>query len=385
MPIRPLSIALFYSDVDRVPQKRKTINAPFWVLYYLANVLTEHGHRVTLFGAPGFASKASVVSKKITNWTAIPYGDALKKEGNYADWARHLGMNDQTHLIDIFKKNDFDIVHAHTELALPLAAQNGHVPTLISYHSPFDPHYSKLFSYYQHEFSNIYFSALSNAHQKQGSPIRFTGIAHNGIDITQFKFNEHPANDLLFIGRIVPEKGPDTAIQVARAVKKPLAIVGPQYYSSKERKQFWDTFIGPYLGTRIQHYGFLPYHKVQKHYQQSKALLFPDRWKEAFGLVLIEAMACGTPVVAFNRGAVPEVIKRGKTGFIVKNEREMIAAVKKIYAMPPDEYTAMRHACREHVEQNFSIERMVENYETLYYKIIDKHKKNHAKTNRRAS
>ncbi|PIR56833.1 MAG: glycosyl transferase, partial [Parcubacteria group bacterium CG10_big_fil_rev_8_21_14_0_10_41_35] len=93
-----------------------------------------------------------------------------------------------------------------------------------------------------------------------------------------------------------------------------------------------------------------------------------------FGLVMIESMACGTPVIAFNKGAVPEIVKHGITGYVVKNEKQMIGAVKKIYSMKEDEYIKMRYACREHVEKNFSVEKMVDNYEKLYYKIIEQHK-----------
>ncbi|MGB2762611.1 MAG: glycosyltransferase, partial [Minisyncoccales bacterium] len=109
----------------------------------------------------------------------------------------------------------------------------------------------------------------------------------------------------------------------------------------------------------------------------AKLLLLPIQWEEPFGLVMIEAMACGTPVIAFRRGSVPEIIKDGVTGFICKpNDLNlMIKTVKKIYQMPEAEYKKMRHNCRRHVEKNFSVEKMVDNYEKVYYKILARQQK----------
>ncbi|MBU4331761.1 glycosyltransferase family 4 protein [Patescibacteria group bacterium] len=369
--MKKLKIALFCYTHDTVPPKTNIISAPLWLVYYLANSLTNKGHKVTLFAIPGSETKAKLVAKAMTNWPKNKYVRELKQRGMFGEYARRFVMNDQACLLDIFlNKNKFDILHANTELALPLAALSPELPILVTYHSPFDPHYNELFHYYKKNFSNIFINSLSKAHANQAPDISFDFIVHNGIDINQFTFNKNPKNFLLFCGRINFNKGADIAIQVAKKAQKPLKIIGQKFYSSPKTVKFWDTKIAPHLNKKIQYLGFTPYQKVKKHYQNAKALLFLNRWKEAFGLVMIEAMACGTPVIAIPRGAVPEVVKDGVTGFLVKNQREAVKAVKKIYSMPKEEYLAMRHACRQHVEENFTIEKMVDNYEKAYYKIV---------------
>jgi len=374
--MKKLKIALFCYTSDTIPPKPGVINAPLWLMHYLANILVEKNHQVTLFTIPNSRSKAELVAKKMIDWPKNQYAKKLKKLGLSGEYTRRFVMNDQTCLLDSFLQKDrFDILHANTELALPLAALNPDLPTLITYHSPYDSHYNELFTYYKKNFPHIYINSLSQAHANQAPKIPFDFIVPNGIDIKNFTFNEKPKEFLLFSGRIKPEKGTDTAIQVAKKVNKPLNIIGQKFYSHERDIKFWNAAIQPYLSDKIKYSGFIPYKKVKKYYQNAKALLFPNRWKEAFGLVLIEAMACGTPVIATNRGAVPEVVKNGVTGYIVKNEKEMIKAVKKIYAMPDDEYTKMRYACRQHVEKNFTIEKMVDNYEKVYRTIVKNFKK----------
>ena len=173
-----------------------------------------------------------------------------------------------------------------------------------------------------------------------------------------------PIEYLAFAGRIVPQKGLDIAVRVAKKTGKKLKIAGPV---GPEQKGYWDKKIKPYLSDKITYEGMLPAKQMPEFYKNAEALLMPILWPESFGLVMTEAMACGTPVVAFNRGSVSEVIKNNKSGFIVKDEKQMIAAVKKI-----DEIK--RFDCRRWVEDNFSLENMVDNYEKLYLRTTKKRK-----------
>ncbi|NQU77148.1 glycosyltransferase family 4 protein [Candidatus Falkowbacteria bacterium] len=374
--MKKLKIALFCSTGDVIPPKANIVNAPRWLVYYLANGLTEKGHDVTLFAVPGSHSKAKLVAKKIIDWPKNKYVAKLQRENAPGERSRRFVINDQTCLLDIFlEKNNFDLVHANSELVLPLAALTPNLPTLITYHSPYDIHYNELFQYYKKRFPQIFINSLSKAHANQAPSVPFDFVIHNGIDSSNFTFNEKPKDYLLFSGRINANKGGDIAVSIARKTNKPLNILGQKFYSSKKTIKFWDTKIQPYLNNKIKYCGFVPYVKTKKYYQGAKALLFPNRWKEAFGLVLIEAMACGTPVVATSFGAVPEVVKNGVTGYVVKNEKEMIKATKKIYSMPKEKYLEMRHACRKHVEENFTIEKMIDNYEKAYYQMVKKFKK----------
>ena len=131
--------------------------------------------------------------------------------------------------------------------------------------------------------------------------------------------------------------------------------------------------IKPKLNKKIRYLGELSGRKLTRLYKGSKALLFPIKWEEPFGFVMVEAMSCGTPVIAFRRGSVPEIIVQGKTGFICPQNKisSMIKAVKKIYAMSDHKYKKLRINCRKHIEENFTLEKTVEKYEITYQKIIN--------------
>jgi glycosyltransferase involved in cell wall biosynthesis len=170
------------------------------------------------------------------------------------------------------------------------------------------------------------------------------------------------------MNRISKEKGVEFAIKIAQKTKVSLDIYGPG------EKNYLKKAVSPYLNQKISYHGMVKKHssKWYKVYSEAKVLLLPIQWEEPFGLVMIEAMACGTPVIAFGRGSVPEIIKDGKTGFICKPNdlNSIVRAVKKIYQMPEAEYKKMRNNCHEHVKKNFTTEKMVDNYEKIYYRIL---------------
>ena len=134
-------------------------------------------------------------------------------------------------------------------------------------------------------------------------------------------------------------------------------------------KNYLEKSVLPYINQNIAYHGMIKKYSAKwyKAYSEAKALLLPLQWEEPFGLVMIEAMACGTPVIAFDRGSAREVVKDGKTGFIVKNVNEMVKAIKKIDQID-------RKECRRHIERNFTVEKMVDKYEKLYYRILKKRK-----------
>lgn len=379
-----LRIALFNSTADTIPPTKKAINAPRWLVYYLANGLIERGHDVTLITIPGSKTKAKTLANNLFDWPKNQYSKILAKKGLFTEQNRHLILNDQTALLEVFMKKKFDLIHTHTELSLPLAALCQHTPTLITHHNPYDSHYNELFAYYQKNFPQIHFSALSRSHAKQAPKIKFDFIINNGADLKNFHFNPKPKNYLLFSGRLIPEKGPDIAVNIARKLNLPLKIIGQTLNNYERNKKYWDAKIAPYLNNStstqrqfsvsnqrlIRYHGLIPYNQVSQYYQDAKILLFPNRWPEPFGLSMIEAMACGTPVIAFANGAIPEIVKDRITGYIVKNEKEMISAVKKVYSMSEKDYLKLRQNCRERVEKKFTLERMISGYEKAYNKII---------------
>ncbi|MEX2007869.1 MAG: glycosyltransferase family 4 protein [Candidatus Levyibacteriota bacterium] len=212
-------------------------------------------------------------------------------------------------------------------------------------------------------------------------------VIHNGIDFDKYEFNKNGGDSLIWLSRVVKNKGAKEAVEAARRTNKQLVLSGYKIESEKY-EAYYDTFIKPYLSPAITDIGGITsLEEKVRFYGNAKAFLFPILWEEPFGLVMLEAMSCGTPVIAYAQGAIPEVIKDGVTGFIVNssdNDRRgdwiikktgidgLCEAIEKIYAMLEEEYKEMRNSCRRHVEENFTVEKMVDNYEKLYEEIIGK-------------
>jgi glycosyltransferase involved in cell wall biosynthesis len=171
-----------------------------------------------------------------------------------------------------------------------------------------------------------------------------------------FTYSSTHDDYLLFLGRLVPDKGLREAVRIARATNERLVIIGQLL---PEDRSYFNRYVKPYLNDRIVYLGHKPHQETVPYYQKAKALLMPIQWEEPFGVTMIEAMACGTPVVALRRGSVPEVIIDQKTGFIADSLGQMIAQVA---AIP----TISRLACRKHVLDNFSLPRMAEGYEAAF-------------------
>jgi len=208
--------------------------------------------------------------------------------------------------------------------------------------------------------NEAHYVSISNSQRKGMPNLNYAGTVYNGLEIEKFEFKKKQGDYLAFLGRYSHEKGADLAVTVAAESREKLKMAGTVWGGG-----FYDEKIKPYLKkNKREDLGFLNGKKVSDFLGNAKALLFPIRWEEPFGLVMIEAMACGTPVIAFNKGSAPEIVKHEKTGFIVENEREMIKAIKKIDKID-------RADCRKYVEENFTIDKMVEGYERIYEEIIN--------------
>jgi len=362
---KKLKIATFVaSEIPfPVPKDFQEIYAPVEVALNIAEGLAKKGHEVTFFGPLGSKSKICRVRE-------IPIAPLYKNEIQRFQKAEKVKekifyLFDQYIISFIFKENlkkKFDIIHIHpVDRALPFALLTK-TPVVYTLHDPIYPWRAKIFEMYQTK--NQHFVSLSNAQRKPAPNLNWAGTVYNGIDLNLFPFNSKPENYLLFSGRILAKKGTHVAIKVALKTKENLIIAG-----DRPDKKFWKEKIEPHLKMKnITYAGFLPYQKIQKLYREAKALLCPIQWEEPFGLTFIESMACGTPVIAFKRGSAPEIIKDGKTGFVVKNFEEMVKAIEKIEKIK-------RGDCRKLVEDNFTIEKMVDNYEKVFLKILSGSKK----------
>jgi glycosyltransferase involved in cell wall biosynthesis len=318
------------------------------VVDHLTEELVRRGHQVTLF-----ASGDSATSARLVSATAR----ALRLDPDARDpLAPHM-----LQLAQVFERaSEFDLIHCHVDyLAFPFSRLVP-TPTLHTLHGRLDlPHLVPLFRY----FRSLSLVSISDA---QRAPLRELGLGwaatvYHGLPLAGYPFVPRPGRYLAFLGRIAPEKRPDLAIAVALEVGLPLKIaakVDPvdREYFEREIRPLLDHPLVEFIG-EVDERGKVEF------LAGALALLFPVDWPEPFGLVMIEAMACGTPVIARAVGSVREVIVPGRTGFVGDTMEELAGAVRRLEAID-------RAACRRHVESEFTVERMVDRYEAIYQRLL---------------
>ena len=345
------------------PPPKGIVYAPMDIAVEVSEGLVKKGHEVDFYGPEG--TKVNVTNIISAGLKALnqPEGQAITKGQNVgnAEVNKIFNLWDQFLIAKMFaeaEKGKYDLLHIHpTDRALPLALSHPKIPVFYTLHDPIYPWKADVFSMFASP--NQHYISISDAQRKPAPNLNYAATVYNGVNLDAFPFSESHDDYLLFIGRLQPEKGLAEAVQVARMTGEKLLIIGPPVTG-----EYWDKKISPYLGDKIQYLGFVPREELFKYYGQAKATLVPIQWEEPFGLILTESMACGTPVIAFERGSVSEIVVDGKTGFIIKdnNLEAMADAVKKISEIN-------RADCRKHVEQNFSIQRMVDRYEEIFLKI----------------
>jgi glycosyltransferase involved in cell wall biosynthesis len=345
----------------------------------MAREFTKQGHRVYIFGSPETRSPANIVEGE----TSLLY-EKFTREKSKAFPELEKSITTLFATKDSFERDltlkafkmaharKLDIIHSYHDSLAHYFDELSDVPVVYTLHDPMPPKNS-IEHWRLNKFKHHNFISISKS-QRGNSNYNWVGTVLHGIDVGSIPFIEKPDSYMAFMGRFAKTKGIETAVSVAKKTNTKLKAAGKS--SNEAGNRYFEKTLKPlFKKNSVKNLGMILGNKRFQFLGKARAVLFPIQWEEPFGLVMVEAMASGTPVIAFNRGSVPEVIKHGKTGFIVKNEREMIAAVKKIYAMPAREYGNMRKQCRKHVEKQFSAERMAENYENLYYKVIAKNKK----------
>jgi glycosyltransferase involved in cell wall biosynthesis len=194
-------------------------------------------------------------------------------------------------------------------------------------------------------------------------------VVYNGVDVDQVPFRQHPEDFFIVVGRMTPGKGIAEAIRIARKAKIRLVIVGHVTSHLPWSEEYFKKEVQPYLdGDNIRHIDRLPNLQLLRLMGRARGLLFPLQWDEPFGMVVVEAMATGTPVLAYRRGAMPELIRHEDTGFLLETETEMVAALGSIGMI-------QRGRCREWVRSEFSVERMVDGYEELYEEVVRRYQR----------
>jgi glycosyltransferase involved in cell wall biosynthesis len=243
-----------------------------------------------------------------------------------------------------------DLIHVQSAQALAFSRFIKQ-PVVLTLHGPHDEHLSRYYSHYP----NVHYVAISHAQARQECMPRLRTI-HHGIDTELYRFVENKQKYLSFIGRIAPIKGTHIAIDVAQRTGIPLKIAGevqPAY------REYFENKIRPKIdGKSVEYIGPADLQAKNELLGNSMAMLFPIQWNEPFGLVMVEAMACGTPVIAMPGGSVPEIVREGVSGHICRSVREMANRIKNLSLTPA--------TVRQYVTDNFSIDKMVQNYIGLY-------------------
>ncbi|MBI4973260.1 glycosyltransferase [Candidatus Roizmanbacteria bacterium] len=355
--------------------------------YLLINALIKRAKRDNL-SITAFASGTSKLPVPIES---INYRSSMddKSIGNKHHTLFELALFSKAFLMH----KQYDLFHVSTGIAeyiLPFAQLFSQKPIIITLHGPLNFIFQKKFFSLYKKLPNVYFVSICNAQRKPIPDLNYIRTIYHGIDIHRhFHFNNIGSDQIIWTGRAIPDKGLDVFLTVIKKVKRKAKV----FPIIKEESLEWlnREFIKKRstISQILKIYIDFDVDRIElaKQYQTSKLFLFPVQAEEAFGLTLIESMACGTPVVAYARGSIPEIVKDGETGFIVNPSDDDIRgdwiikktgieglceAVERIYAMPEDQYKQMRLNCRAHVEKNFTVEHMVDQYVEVYKEILAK-------------
>ncbi len=316
-----------------------------WVVALLADGLTDRGHEVTLFAAPGSDTEAELVP---------PLEGVPPQELIGDPWY------EAAHAVSAYERGpEFDLLHDHTG---PVGASIGAMsdfPTVHTLHGPFTDETTML---YRRIARRHWFVAISESQRSMGpANLRWGGVVYNGIALDRYPIREDKEDFLFFLGRADEEKAPHLAIQAARRAGRRLVMCVTT--KNDRERAYWATQVEPLLGDDVEVRGECDQDQKTELLARAAALLFPIQWPEPFGLVMTEAMACGTPVVAWRNGSVPEVVADGRTGFIVSSVEEMAAAFDRVGDLDPQ-------VMRAWVEQRFSDKAMVTGYERVYERAL---------------
>ncbi len=312
------------------------------VVYELTEALVDRGHDVTLFASGDSQTRARLVA-------GAPR--ALWQEKAPLDELAPMFL---MHAEVFSRAAEFDVIHTHTDYhAFPYASRSP-APVLTTLHGRLDlPHVAEALC----RFDAIHLVSISESQRAQVPQAPWAGTVYHGLALDQYRFDADGGEHLLFLGRLTPEKAPHAAIEIALAADVPLTLAGR---IEPAERDYFEQQVEPHLKHPLVRYvGEVNDEEKQALLAASRALLFPIDWPEPFGLVMIEAMACGTPVIARPKGAASEVVRDGVTGILTDDQEKLVQAVRGVRKLD-------RAACRRDVEQRFSIAAMTDGYERIY-------------------
>jgi glycosyltransferase involved in cell wall biosynthesis len=315
------------------------------IVSYLTEELVRAGHDVTLFGSGDSVTTARLIA---------PTRRSLRKNERCKDpMARELILID--HVVE--HASEFDVIHFHTGYLHFAVSRYLPVPHVTTLHGRQDiPDFVAI-----HErFRDVPLISISNAQRKPITSANWQATIYHGIPEDLFRFYPEHGEYLAFLGRISPEKGADRAIEIAKRVGMPLKIAAKV---DRADRRYFKRVVEPLLSNpHVEWVGEITDKQKNEFLGKAYALLFPIDWPEPFGLVMIEAMACGTPVIAYDRGSVPEVMENGVTGFVVSEIDQAVEAIRRVHDLN-------RLGCREVFDKRFTVTRMANDYMTLFERI----------------
>lgn len=364
------------------------IFAPRELAVFLANGLVKRGHEVYLFTSPDIKTNATIVpgDEKLIKDSYVE-----EKMSNQASerfkWASFYNLK-RNYEIDLTQrcynmalKGKLDIIHSYHDTLAHFFDELTGFPTVYTLHDPLPQNKNSLYYWLLEKYSRQNYVSISDSFRKHPSlSLNFTQTVYHGIDLDNYKPSLNKGAYIAFMGRMAPEKGLESAIAVAKNVKISLKIATSKTTANENTPYYRDVIAPVINNSLISFTGFLTKEAKCEFLSNAAGFIFPITWEEPFGMVMIEAMACGVPVIAYNRGSVSEIVRDGLTGFIIDPDNDdrpgkgtwvikkkgiegLIEAVKRIGEID-------RKNCQKQVEEKFTIEKMVKGYEEVYKKIL---------------
>ncbi|MBU1327036.1 glycosyltransferase [Patescibacteria group bacterium] len=368
------------------------IFAPGDLAIKLADGLVSRGHEVKLYTSKDVVTKAQVIPGN-SNYTdsdlkyfLFRYRDTLEQKYSIAEITKRDFEYDLTlKAYQDATKGELDIIHSYHDFGAHYFNELTGFPTVYTIHDPMPQtkdtiEYQRYLRFAHHNYISISFSQRKNI-----IPMNFVATIYHGVSLTDYEFSGKSGEYLTYFGRILADKGVDIAIAAAKQAKIPFVLATSNIRANRSGA-YYDEKIAPQIDEKmVRTVGFLTGKAKSDYIKRAIALVFPLKWEEPFGMILIEAMACGVPVIAYNRGSVPEIVRDGVTGFIIEADETdksyktnksnwlikktgaegLVEAIGRIGEIDRD-------ACRKHVEENFTVEKMTSSYEAVYQQIIQK-------------